>query len=545
MSCKRKYCIPVFLLLLLCPAGAAAQQPDMYFLTQKNFSIFSDVYESIALEYVDEVDPELIIRHGIKAMLETLDPYTVLFDESQNEAAEIFSRGSQAGIGLETSRREGAIVVIAPLDGGPAQKAGIKAGDEIIAVDGVSTQGLQPEEIALLTSGQAGSEVSITIRRYGFSQALEFTLRRERIEASNISYAGLIGEDSKTGYIRLAQFGNRASAEFRTALTELAEQTDLNGLIIDLRDNPGGILQEAVSIIDKFVEPGITVVETRGRIAEYNQTFETSEPVSFQQPLVVLINNGSASASEILAGALQDLDRALIIGEQSFGKGLVQIVKPMPYNTSLKITISRYFIPSGRSIQSVLYTHESRNSGIRAETSRKEFKTRNGRIVYEGRGIEPDILSAKKKDGQLGYELLNSNLIFDFATRYQAEHDTFTADALPDDVYVEFIAYLKEHSFDYQTNAEKTLAELEAHMDTLAEAQNSITQLKAAIKKQKEESMVQLEEVIQQWLFLELVSRYYGEEGRIKANLKSDTDVLTALGFITQKSKMDSLLSGQ
>ncbi len=545
MRCTRKYYIPAILLFVLCHTGAAAQQPDIYFLTQKNFSIFSDVYESVALEYVDEVDPELIMRHGIKAMLETLDPYTVLFDESQNEAAEIFSRGSQAGIGLETSRRNGAIVVVAPLDGGPAQKAGIKAGDEIIAVDGISTQGLQPEEITLLTNGAAGSEVNITIRRYGISHALELTLKRERIEASNVSYAGLIGEDNKTGYIRLAQFGNRASSEFRTALSELTEQAELNGLIIDLRDNPGGILQEAVSIIDKFVEPGITVVETRGRIAEYNQSFETSEPVSFQQPLVVLINNGSASASEILAGALQDLDRALIIGEQSFGKGLVQIVKPMPYNTSLKITISRYYIPSGRSIQSVLYTHESRNSGIQAAASRKEFKTRNGRIVYEGRGIEPDILAAQQNYGQLGYELLNSNLIFDFATRYQAEHSTFAPDTLPADVYADFLAYLKENNFDYETSAEKTLNDLESQINVLAEVQSPINQLKAAIHKQKEANMVQLEEVIQQWLFLELISRYYGEEGRIKANLKSDTDVLTALGFITQKSKMDQLLSGQ
>src|SRR6056297_368532 len=349
------------IVLAIASVGIFAQQTDIYFLIKKNFSIFSNTYENVALEYVDEVDPEVLMRTGIDAMLETLDPYTVMFNESQNEQSEIMSRGNYAGIGIEAGYRDGEVVVVAPVEGGPADNVGIRAGDVIVAVDGVSTEGLQPEEVNALTSGEVGSEVTLSIRRFGLEQTLDFTITRTRIDVSNISYTGLIGDNEEAGYIRLSQFGVNSAEEIRKAIEELMGQKELSGLVLDLRDNPGGILQEAVAIIDKFVEPGLTVVDIRGRVAEYNQTFSTEEPVMFDKPVVVLMNGGSASASEVVAGALQDLDRAVIMGEQSFGKGLVQVVKPLPYNTSLKITVSRYYIPSGRSIQAVQYTHQGRN----------------------------------------------------------------------------------------------------------------------------------------------------------------------------------------
>ncbi|MCP9292017.1 S41 family peptidase [Gracilimonas sediminicola] len=533
-------------LIILASAGIAAQQTDIYFLIKKNFSIFSNAYENVALEYVDEVDPEILMRNGIDAMLETLDPYTVMFNESQNEQAEIMSRGNYAGIGIEAGYRDGEVVVIAPTEGGPAEQVGIRAGDVIVAVDGVSTEGLQPEEVNALTSGEVGSDVTISIERFGLDQTLDFTLTRQRIEVSNISYSGLIGDEENTGYVRLTQFGSNSAEEVRQAMITLTESTELNGLVIDLRDNPGGILQEAVGIIDKFIEPGITVVDIRGRVAEYNQTFATREPVMFDKPVVVLMNEGSASASEVVAGALQDLDRALIVGEQSFGKGLVQVVKPLPYNTSLKITVSRYYIPSGRSIQSIQYTHQGRNSAVmNQDSSKREFKTRNGRTVYEGRGIEPDVESGKGDLSILEVALLQKGMYFDFATEYEATHDSFDYDALPDDGFEEFRNYLTENGFDFTTDSEKLLNELSAQLAGVEGAENQLNGLRTAISQEKENQFTEDEAEIRRNLYLELVSRYEGQTGRVEAGLKSDPDVLKALEFIANETEMNKLLSGE
>ena len=532
-------------LIVLASVGIAAQQTDIYFLIKKNFSIFSKAYENVALEYVDEVDPEVLMRNGIDAMLETLDPYTVMFNESQNEQAEIMSRGNYAGIGIEAGYRDGEVVVIAPTEGGPAEQVGIRAGDVIVAVDGVSTEGLQPEEVNALTSGEVGSEVTISIDRFGLDQTLDFTLTRQRIEVSNISYSGLIGDNASTGYIRLTQFGSNSAEEVREAMINLSEGKDINGLVIDLRDNPGGILQEAVGIIDKFIEPGITVVDIRGRVAEYNQTFATREPVMFDKPVVVLMNEGSASASEVVAGAFQDLDRALIVGEQSFGKGLVQIVKPLPYNTSLKITISRYYIPSGRSIQSIQYTHQGRNSAVmNADSSKREFKTRNGRTVYEGRGIEPDIESGAGALSILEVALLQQGMYFDFATEYEANHNSFNYDELPDEVFSEFRAYLDEQNFDFTTDSEKLLNELSEELSDVENAETQLNGLRAAISEEKDTQFEEDEADIRRNLYLELVSRYAGQSGRVEAGLKSDPDVLKALQFINNEAELDKLLAG-
>jgi carboxyl-terminal processing protease len=547
MTKKGKYRVGVLALVIgLASAGIAAQQTDIYFLIKKNFSIFSEAYENVALEYVDEVDPEILMRNGIDAMLETLDPYTVMFSESQNEQAEIMSRGNYAGIGIEAGYRDGEVVVIAPTEGGPAERAGIRAGDVIVAVDGVSTEGLQPEEVNTLTNGEVGSEVTVTIERFGLGQTLDFTLERQRIEVTNISYAGLIGENEETGYIRLSQFGNNSAEEVRESMIQLTESADLNGLVLDLRDNPGGILQEAVSIIDKFIEPGITVVDIRGRVAEYNQTFATREPVMFEKPVVVLMNGGSASASEVVAGALQDLDRALIVGEQSFGKGLVQIVKPLPYNTSLKITISRYYIPSGRSIQAVQYTHQGRNDVVmNTDSNKTEFKTRNGRIVYEGRGIEPDIVEGEEDLSIVEIALLQQGVYFDFATEFEAQNPSFEYTELPDDVFDEFRVFLREREFTFKTDSEKLLAELSTELESVDGAQRQLDTLNETIEREKTTLFEENESDIRRSLFLEIISRYQGESGSVKAGLSSDPEVLKALEFIYNTSELNKMLAGE
>lgn len=535
----------LLLVLLFIGVAFVPQQADIFFLIKKNFSIFSKAYENVALEYVDEVDPEKLMRTGLEAMLETLDPYTVIYSESQNQEAEILSRGNYAGIGIDAGYRDGKIVIIAPQDGGPADRKGIKTGDEIIAINGISTQNLQPDEVQSLTMGEVGSKIVLTIRRYGVEQDLDFELKRERIEVKNISYFGYVGQNNEVGYIRLTQFGENSAEEVRLALVELTEAKDITGLILDLRDNPGGILQEAVAIIDKFVEPGLTVVENRGRIKEYNEAFETKEPVMFTKPVIILMNGGSASASEVVAGALQDLDRALIIGERSFGKGLVQIVKSLPYNTSMKITIARYYTPSGRSIQSIDYTHEGRDSGIiKRDSENKGFKTRNGREVFEGRGIEPDILARPREQSLLQVALFQKGMYFDFATKYQAEHPHNDFNELPNNVYSEFIKFLIASNFYYQTNSEKELTELKRELENIKETAASIEQLEHLIENHKKDQLKVEQSVIEENLYLEILSRYNGQKARTIAALKVDPQLDNALLLLKSSSKMRSLLGG-
>ncbi|MDZ7807436.1 MAG: S41 family peptidase [Gracilimonas sp.] len=534
------------IVIAVASAGLFAQQTDIYFLIKKNFSIFSKAYENVALEYVDEVDPEILMRNGIDAMLETLDPYTVMFNESQNEQSEIMSRGNYAGIGIEAGYRDGEVVVVAPMEGGPADEVGIRAGDVIVAVDGVSTEGLQPEEVNTLTSGEVGSEVTMSIQRFGLEQTLDFTITRERIEVSNISYTGLVGDNEDAGYIRLSQFGINSAEEIRKSIEELSGQKNLNGLILDLRDNPGGILQEAVAIIDKFVEPGLTVVDIRGRVSEYNQTFTTEEPVMFDKPVVVLMNGGSASASEVVAGALQDLDRAVILGEQSFGKGLVQVVKPLPYNTSLKITISRYYIPSGRSIQAVQYTHQGRNAVVmNADSSRREFRTRNGRVVYEGRGIEPDLETADEKPSILEVKLLQTGSYFDFATEYESQNQNFGYSELPESVFEDFKAFLQVRDFSFTTDSEKLLERLSEQLNDVDNTQSQLTELNEAIENEKQKMFKSDASDIKNQLFLEIKSRYEGQSGKVKAGLTTDRDLIEALNIIRDQSRYANMLSGE
>ncbi|HCD51535.1 MAG TPA: hypothetical protein DEQ34_03745 [Balneolaceae bacterium] len=525
----------------------AFQQPDIYFLIKKNFTIFSETYEDVTLEYVDEVNPEMLMRTGMEAMLETLDPYTVFYNESQNEQAEIISRSNYAGIGIEAGVRDGEIVVVAPTEGGPADRKGIRAGDVIVEVDGIATETLQPEEVQNLTMGEIGSTITLTIRRYGIDQPFEVELEREKIDIKNVTHSTTLGVDNKIGYIRLAQFGLNSAAEVREAMTTLGQKEEgLDGLILDLRDNPGGILQEAVSIIDKFVEPGITVVETRGRIAEYNDAYETREPVMFDKPVIVLMNGGSASASEVVAGALQDLDRAVIMGERSFGKGLVQIVKPLPYNTSLKITISRYYTPSGRSIQSLAYTHQSRNASVsREEFANQVYKTRNGRPVKEGRGIEPDVESAAEDLSMLEISLLREGAYVDFASEYETNHASFEATELPDEVYDDFIRFLNESEFEYESDSEVLLMELSASLkEEDINVDDEISSIQKLLAEQEEKEFKSKKDQISKTLYLELLSRFKGQSERSSESLNRDTQVQKALQLLSSPEEVQNILNG-
>lgn len=541
---KKRYLAATFFCISSIALMAAVQQSDIYFLIKKNFSIYSKAYESVALEYVDEVNPEVLMRNGLNAMLETLDPYTVFIDESQNEQAEILARGSYAGIGIEAGYRDGNVVVIAPIEGGPADQKGIRAGDEIVTVDSISTSGLSPEEVRGLTLGEPGSVVTLQIKRFGSNQLLEFELEREKIEVKNIGYTGLLGPGNQVGYIKLNQFGIRSSDEIRSAINELKAQGNLSAMIIDLRDNPGGILQESVRIVDKFVGPDITVVETRGRKAEFNQLYKTKEPVLFEQPLVILMNQGSASASEVTAGALQDLDRAVIVGERSFGKGLVQVVQSLPYNTSLKITISRYYTPSGRSIQSREYMHTGENTPVvKADSVSRNFKTKNGRTVFEGRGIEPDIEIGGDKFTDLQAALIRQGALFDFATRYYSQNQENSVRQISDEIYGEFLNFLDEINFEYTVPSEELAAQMQAEIENAEKASLILDELKAAIAADKKKQFSLQNESLKNLLFKELIKRYEGESQSTQILLNRDPQVQRALQILQRPNEYEALLN--
>lgn len=527
----------------------AARNSDVYFLIKKNFTIFSEVYREVSLNYVDEVDPEKLMRKGLNSMLESLDPYTVFIDESQNQEIEIITRGSYGGVGLEVGVRGGKIVVIAPMQGYPAYRKGIRSGDIIKMINGMSVEDLTPEEVQNLTVGEPGSSLEITIERYGGDQDLTFNLERERIDVKNIAYKGLIGPNKDIGYINLSRFSQNTAEEIRKAIEEFGTDR-LNGLILDLRNNPGGLLEEAVRTVDKFVEPGLMVVETRGRLSQHNSTFSTEEPPMLGSvPLVILQNEGSASSSEIVSGALQDLDRAVIVGSQSFGKGLVQIVQPLSYNTALKITTSRYYIPSGRSIQSITYTHDEQNSAIvRPDSLRKAFKTRNGRTVYDGEGISPDIAIPTPAPSLLETALLKDSHFFFFANRVASQKESFEADSISDEMFADFQQYLEANNFDYETESERNLARIKKKFENENPSVNvadHVKALEAAIEQQKEENFKSQSTSLKQTLFLELISRFKGQEGKTEVSLRWDPAVEEALNVIENKNRYSAILANK
>jgi len=520
------------------------QEPDIYFLIKKNFTIFSEVYREVSLHYVDKVDPEKLMRKGINAMLESLDPYTILIDESENQDMEIITRGSYGGVGLDVGYRGGKIVVIAPMEGYSAYQKGIRSGDVITAVNGVSVESMSPDEVQNLTTGEPGTSVTLRIERYGIDHPLNFKLERQRITVKNIAYDGLVGDKKDVGYILLSRFSQNTAEEIRNAIKELQSRTQLSGLILDLRNNPGGLLDEAVGTVDKFMPPGVKVVETRGRLSQHNDVFRTKESAMAPDlPLVVLQNGGSASASEIVAGALQDLDRAVIMGQQSFGKGLVQVVRPLSYNTALKITTARYYIPSGRSIQSVTYTHDSNNHVVKKPDSlRKAFKTRNGRTVYDGNGITPDVKVSGPQPTLLLSSLQHQNQFFDYANQYAAMHDSLTTTINSDKLYNNFRKFLEQRDFHYKTTSEIYLSKVDSSLNGKT-SEVHINALRQKIENLKRQAFTTQRNEIEQKLYMELLTRYKGEREQTAASIPYDHLVNKAIDLLHNSNRYKNILS--
>ena len=523
-------------------AGAGALSigaADNYFEISKNLEIFNELYKELNIYYVDDTSPGKLMKTGIDAMLGSLDPYTNFIPESDIEDYRFMTTGQYGGIGALIRRKDDKVYISEPYEGFPSAKAGIWAGDEIYKVDGREVRGMDTDEVSKLLKGQAGTTVEVTMLR-GDAAPMEYSLTREEIKIPDVPYKGFLDADSTVGYIKLNSFTQTASHEVRTAFKELKDH-GMQRLVFDLRGNGGGLLREAVNIVNLFVPKGELVVETKGRIAEWDKTYLTlSEPLDTEMPMVLLVDGGSASASEIVSGALQDLDRAVILGERTFGKGLVQQTRDLFYNSKLKVTVAKYYIPSGRCIQKLDYAHRdsSGKATSMADSLLTEFSTRNGRPVFDGRGILPDVLVEEHELPKVVGGLLREDLFFDYATRYRRTHETAPPARdflITDPEYQAFLDYLSDKEFDYET---ESMAQLEELVETakreryLEHVKPELDQLREELRPKRDEELVMFRDDIAEILRNELVARYHFQTGRAIAALDTDPYVREALDVL-------------
>lgn len=509
---------------------------DNYFEVGKNLEIFNALYKEINIYYVDDVNPGELIGTGIDAMLESLDPYTQYIPESDLESYRFMTTGQYGGVGAMIRKKGDGVMVSEPYENYPAMESGIRAGDRILEVDGRSTKDMDTDEVSKLLKGQAGTQVKVRTSRND-QPPVDHVLTREEIKIPDVPYKAMIDTVGQVGYIKLNSFTQTAGQEVRNAFKELKD-LGATKMVLDLRGNGGGLLREAINIVNIWVPRGNTVVETRGKIDEWDKTYKTlSEPMDMEMPLVVLVDTGSASASEIVAGALQDLDRAVVVGQRTFGKGLVQQTRDLFYNSKLKVTVAKYYIPSGRCIQKVDYAHHDSTgmAVIKADSTIKAFKTANGRTVYDGRGIAPDVAVPLPDMPKVLLGLYGDDLFFDFANQYQWSHPTIAPAgtfAISDGLFQEFLQFVKDRKFTYTTSSLDDLdalvadAKKERYYD---QAKGAIDALRTQLDPDQTEVLQRFRPEIEEVLKSELVGRYYFQSGRAQAMLGSDPAVLQAL----------------
>jgi carboxyl-terminal processing protease len=543
----------VFFFAILVVSGISlaffGNQETREFRIGKNLDIFFSLFRELNTFYVDEINPDKIIKAGIDDMLKTLDPYTVYYPESDLDEFTFMTTGKYGGIGSQVRNNGDYAIITEVYKGFPADKAGIKPGDILKKVNGISLKGYSTDKVSDNLKGEPGTPITITIERNGTDSV--YQLKRERIAVSAVPYSGML--DNKTGYIRFRSFTQDGIDEAKKALISLREQNPKQ-IILDLRGNPGGLLNEAVEIVNLFVGPGNEVVSTKGKVKQFDNVYKTTKPaIDDKISLAVIINRSSASSSEIVAGAIQDLDRGVIIGQRSYGKGLVQITRPLSYNTQLKVTTAKYYIPSGRCIQALDFSHpnEDGSVGIIPDSLISEFKTKNGRTVKDGGGITPDVEIVSETLSQLTSELYLRNYIFDFATQYYWAHPeikTLDQFKFSEKDFSDFKNYLTKKNFNYKTVTEQSFNELvltakrekyyENHKDLFVALEKDITH-------DLNEDMTTFKDEIKELLCDEIIGRYFYEEGSIKWALKTDEQIIKAINVLNDKDRYTSILSGK
>jgi carboxyl-terminal processing protease len=520
---------------------------EYYLKIYRGIDTFSKVYKEITINYVDSLDPEEFMRAGIDGMLRTLDPYTVYIGEKENDEIDLITNGKYGGVGVTIGLRDGYVTVINLLEGFSAAKQGVEVGDRIIEVEGKPTRGISLEAIRQFVRGAPGTELKMKIEREGEKKAIDFVLMREEISVHNIAYAGYVVDG--IGYVRLERFSRTAGDDLRNTIKDLRAKGELKGIVLDLRDNPGGLLESAVEVVSQFVPESSLVVSTRGRRSDSERKYFSSETQTLKNvPTVVLVNRFSASASEIVGGAIQDLDRGVVLGTRTFGKGLVQTITRLTENSSLKITTARYYTPSGRCIQEVDYWHRDGDGNVttKPDSLRREFRTAHNRRVWESGGILPDTIVTDTMRNMYLEELNRKSMFFKYANHFAAEKkilpDSFeVTDAMIED----FEAFIKEKGFEYQDEGEVKLKELRSLAANARYDQSfldNLSKLENELKSGRNNQIHRYQEDIRAALKTEILARMKGDKARFESTFTADKQLQTAINILKNKKAYNTLL---
>jgi carboxyl-terminal processing protease len=542
---KNKWSLPKLTVLsvgIILLSSFAYNNNDKLFEIAKNLEIFTNVYKQLNTHYVDDIEPNQLMRTGIDAMMNSLDPYTVYYSESQVESYRISTDNKYNGLGAASKEIDGKFTIVEVYDQGPAQEAGLKVGDQITRINGESAANRSYDDVLQFIRGYPGTSLKLTIDRPAEGNSYPITLTRSSVEIPNVPYSGMISDN--VGYINLTTFTQNASKNIANAFRELRKDNELEGLVLDLRSNGGGLLSEAVDILGLFIPNGTPVVSTKAKVRERDQNYSTRRlPIDTDLPLVVLVNNRSASASEIVSGSIQDLDRGVIMGQRTYGKGLVQNHQEVGYNSRIKVTISKYYIPSGRCIQSVAY--ENGEPKDIPDSERAVFHTKNGRPVLDGGGIIPDVKLVPAKNPEIVTALRDQHMIFKYVNDYVSDIDSLASfEAFQYNDYAGFKQFLKDNKFSYLTEAESELAELKEAADNheVTIINTDISTIEKKIADLKADDLDEYQSTIQDEIELEIVKRYFYQEGKTRQMLKNDTEVVEAIELINDNKRYQSLL---
>ncbi|MBP3350641.1 MAG: PDZ domain-containing protein [Bacteroidaceae bacterium] len=539
------------LILYIAAVSYAVANENKMFAYSQNIEVFSDVLKQLNIHYVDTVDIDKSVKHGISAMLSTLDPYTIYFTEEEAKQFAEQNTGEYAGVGCTIMQRDSAVYISEPFDNTPAQEVGLKAGDKIVMIDNDTVLTWKSDEVSKRMRGLPNTNLRMVIERPGVDSLMEVNITRRIIQRNPVVYYGTIADG--VGYIMLETFSDKASEEVRKAFIDLKNNYGITSLVLDLRDNGGGLVGEAIKILNMFLPRGTTVLESRGKVENSNHTYKTEkEPIDTKIPIAVLINGYTASASEVVAGALQDLDRAVIIGDRSFGKGLIQQVFPLPFNRQLKITVSYYYIPSGRSIQAIDYTKRDADGRVARmpDSLTNEFRTAAGRIVRDGGGITPDITVKSDTMSHLHYYLYTGQHIFDYATNYARRHENIAPAnefRLTDADYEAFKEFVHSRDFKYDKMSSKLLEELreamtfEGYMDE--QTSEMVKSIEERLQHNVNKDLDTFRREIELSLTQEIASRYYYQQGAIIVGLRGEPVTQRAIEILQSPQQYNEILS--
>ena len=538
---NKKLIAAALVVVFIGTSAVTLNNDNKYFEIAKNLEIFTSVYKELNTHYVDELDPNTVMRTGIDAIMNSLDPYTVYYSESQVESYRISLDNKYDGLGASSKDVDGKVTIVEVYKDGPSYEAGIQVGDQISSINGQSTKGRSYEDVVAFLRGFPGTSLQIGIFRPEEKETFNYDITRSAVDIPNVPYSGMVSD--KVGYITLTTFTREAGKNIAKALRKLrAENNDLQGLVLDLRNNGGGLLGEAIDILGIFLPKESLVVTTKGKVRERDQAYRTRRtPIDIDLPIVVLINKSSASASEIVSGAIQDYDRGVVMGQRSYGKGLVQNQQEVGYNSRIKVTTSKYYIPSGRCIQSVAY--ENGEPKDIPDSEREVFKTKGGRPVLDGGGVTPDVKLDPFKPSEILLSLDENNWIFKYVNQYIKDNpEAPNMTDLSFDKYADFTSFVKKAGFKYDTKVESALSNLLEQAKNSDELQSEVQAIKSKVEKDKADDLQEFKDEITKRIEIELAQRYHFQEGKAFQRLKNDPEIDEAIKLLGNPQRYNKLL---